>query len=99
MKKLLSTDKDLRFVLKIIYKNYFVLKSITKNKQFFLLVRFQAYLKLKKLVNLISIFSVIKRCFGSINSKSFNKFTLLSRFIFLKLARMGKIYGFKKSVW
>lgn len=99
MKKLFSNDKNLRFVLKIIYKKYFILKSITKNKQFFLLIRFQAYLKLKKLVNLISVVSIVKRCFSSINSKSFNKFTLFSRFIFLKLIQMGKMYGFKKSVW
>lgn len=99
MKKLLSKDKNFRFILKAINKKYFVFKSIIKNKQLFILIRYKAYLKLKKLVKLYSTISILNRCIKSVNKKSFNKFTLFSRFIFLKLLKNGKIVGFQKSSW
>jgi ribosomal protein S14 len=99
MKKLLSKDKNFRLILKIINIKYFVLKSITKNKQFLIFTRYKAYLKLKKLVKLYSIISIVNRCIQSINKKSFNKFSLFSRFIYLKLIRHGNISGFQKSSW
>lgn len=99
MKKLIIKDKNIRSYFKKINKKYFILKSIIKNKYFLILVRYKAYKLLQKLVELFSIISVTNRCVKTINKKSFNKFTLLSRFIYLKLIRAGKISSFQKSSW
>ena len=99
MKKLFNKDKNCRFIFKIINKNYFVLKSIIKNKYFFLFIRYKSYLKLTKLVKFYSNISIVNRCIESVNKKSFNKFTLFSRFIYLKLIKNGKITGFQKLNW
>ena len=49
MKKLLEKDKKLRINILKIEKQYFILKSIYKNLNFFTPIRWNAFLKLKKL--------------------------------------------------
>ena len=99
MKKLFVKDSNLRTKIKNYSKNYFVLKSIIYNKQFFLLVRYKSYLKLKKLIKNYFIISISNRCINTVNKKNFNKFTLFSRFIYLKLIRNNQLHGFQKSSW
>ena len=99
MKKLLEKDKKLRLKIKQVEKQNFVLKSIFKNFNFFILIRWNAYFKLKTLNKGNSIISLSPRCLMSINKKRFNKLTPFSRHIFLKLIRSGKISGIQKSSW
>ena len=96
MKKLFFKDKTIRFFLKVFNKKYFIIKSIIKNKQFLVLVRYKAYLKLKMLIQKFYVVSVVNRCVETVNKKSFNKYTLFSRFIFLKLLKNRNIIGYQK---
>ena len=51
MKKLLENDKKLRQKIKLVENKQFILKSISKNFNFFILIRLNAFIKLKVLVN------------------------------------------------
>jgi hypothetical protein len=97
MKKLLEKDKKLRKRIKTIEKKHFILKSIFKNFNFFTLVRWNAFLKLKTLSKKTSI-TLSNRCLYSINKKRFNKLTFFSRHVFLKLIRSGKFLVYKNLV-
>jgi ribosomal protein S14 len=96
MKKLLTKDKILRKHFEFVEKQHFILKSISKNFNFFILMRWNALLKLKKLK---SKNKIINRCVISINKKRFNKLTNFSRHIFLKQIRFGQINGLRKTSW
>jgi ribosomal protein S14 len=99
MKKLIERDKNLRLKIKTNEKQSYILKSIFKNFNFFTLVRWNAYYKLRDLNKASSYVSLSYRCLASINKKRFNKLTVFSRHIFLKLIRSGNISGFQKSTW
>ena len=98
MKKLLQKDKKLREVLKQIENKSFVLKAIYKNFNFFILVRLNSCLRLKNFLKKKSKVLIINKCFLG-TKKRFNKITLFSRNIFLKLIRSGYISGLQKSSW
>jgi ribosomal protein S14 len=99
MKKLTEKDKKLRKNVLDTEKLHFILKSIFTNFNFFVLIRWNAFLKLKFLLNNSYKTSLSNRCLQTSNRKRFNKFTHFSRCIFLKQLRFGKIYGIQKSVW
>jgi ribosomal protein S14 len=99
MKKLLEKDKKLRHQIKLIENQHFILKSIFKNFNFFTLVRWNAFLKLKFLTKNNSKVSITNRCLQSVNKKRFNKLTTFSRHIFLKLIRSGLVAGMRKASW
>lgn len=99
MKKLIEKDKKLRENILGIENKLFILKLIIKNSNFFTLIRWKAFLKLKVLTENASKISVINRCLLSANKKRFNKLTGFSRHIFLKIIRSGSVPGFKKSSW
>jgi ribosomal protein S14 len=99
MKALLEKDKNLRLKVMEVEDKYFILKSIIKNFNFFILVRWNAFLKLKALTKSTSRISIVNRCLFSYNKKRFNKLTGFSRHVFLKKIRSGEISGFKKSSW
>lgn len=100
MKKLLQRDKKLRLNIKAVEKQHFVLKAILKNFNYFALVRWNAFLKLKSLTSKNSSpVSLSNRCLYSVNKKRLNKLTTFSRHIFLKLIRSGNISGIQKSSW
>lgn len=99
MKKLLEKDKKLRHQIKFIENKHFILKSIFKNFNFFTLIRWNAFLKLKNLTKHNSKVSISNRCLKGINRKRFNKLTTFSRHIFLKLIRSGLITGMQKASW
>lgn len=99
MKKLLVKDKKLRSIIEKNEKTCLILISIFRNLNFSSLVRWNAFLKLKKIKTQYSEVSISNRCLTTINKKRFNSLTKFSRNIFLKLIRSGKIYGFKRSNW
>lgn len=99
MKKLYNKDKKLRNFIKINNKSYFLLKSIIKNTFIFILLRYQAYLKLKYIFVFNSNISIINRCIVTYNKKRFNRFSLFSRHIFLKKIQNGEIYGIASINW
>jgi hypothetical protein len=100
MKKLLEKDKKIRENFNNLEAQNFILKFIFKNNNFLLLVRWQAFLKLRMLMSKKnSKISVSSRCLYTINKKKFNKKTLFSRHIYLKQIRSGELYGIKKISW
>lgn len=99
MKKLLEKDKKHRLKIGVVEQQNFILKSIFKNLNYFTLIRWNAFLKLKKSSKNSSKISTINRCVYTVNKKRFNKHTLFSRYVFLKLIRSGDINGMQKSSW
>jgi ribosomal protein S14 len=99
MQKLLQKDIKLRNRILLNEKYHFILKSIIKNFNFFILIRWNAFLKLKELTQNASKVSIVNRCLASINKKRFNKLTGFSRHVFLKFIRKGSVNGIKKSSW
>jgi ribosomal protein S14 len=99
MKKLIEKDKKLRNQIVLKEYEHFVLKSIIKNLNFFTLIRWNAYLKLKNITQNASKSSTINRCLYTVNKKRFNKLTGFSRHVFLKYIRSGSVVGIKKSSW
>ena len=99
MKKLLEKDKKLRKNILKLEKRSFILNSIYNNFNFFVLVRWNAFLKLKNMSANAHKISLSNRCLETENRKRFNKLTTFSRQIFLSNIRFGKIYGLRKSSW
>lgn len=99
MKKLIAKDKKRRLKLKTQEKQFFILKTIFQNSNLFTLIRWNAYLRLKRLGEISSEVSVSSRCLYTINRKRFNTLAPFSRYVFLKLIRFGKISGVRKSSW
>jgi len=99
MKKLLEKDKKLRYQIRLIENQHFILKSIFQNFNFFTLIRWNAFLKLRFLTKNNSKVSITNRCLKGINKKRFNKLTTFSRHIFLKLIRSSSITGMQKASW
>jgi len=99
MKKLLEKDKKRRQNHKKVENEYFVLKSIFKNLNFFVLVRWNAFLRLKNLAKNNPKVSMSSRCLYSINKKRFSKLSSFSRQVLLKLIKSGQVYGMQKSSW
>jgi len=99
MKKLLQKDLLLRNKIVLNETQHFIMKSIIKNFNFFILIRWNAFIKLKELTKNSSKVSTSSRCLASINRKRFSKLTGFSRHIFLKVIREGSINGVKKSSW
>ena len=99
MRKLLERDKKLRVSIKKAEKKSFILNSIYKNFNFFILIRWNAFLKLQNLSKKSSSVSLLPRCLDTINKKRFNKLTPFSRHVFLKLIRSGQISSIQKASW
>ena len=99
MKALLEKDKNLRVKLSEIENKHFILKSIIKNFNLFILIRWNAFLRLNLLTKSKSKISTTNRCLYSYNKKRFSKLTGFSRHIFLKKIRSGEINGLRKSSW
>ena len=99
MKALFEKDKTLRANLVKLENKHFILKSIIKNLNLFILIRWNAFLRLNLLTKLKSKASITNRCLYSYNKKRFNKLTGFSRHIFLKKIRSGEVNGLRKSSW
>jgi len=99
MKKLILKDCNLRTKLKLFEKKCFILKFIFKNFNYPVLVRWVAFLKLELLTKNKSKTLLLNRCLIGKNKKRFNKLTVFSRHIFLKLLQNGFISDIQKSTW
>lgn len=99
MQKLKRKDKKLRIQVEKTNKNYFVLKSIFQNSNFFTLIRWNAFLQLTNLYGKKSRVSLVNKCIYTNNKKRLNKITKFSRHVFLKQIRFGKINGAQKASW
>lgn len=99
MKKLFVKDRKLRQALSSIDHTHFIFKSIFKNINFFILIRWAAFLKLQDFTQNFFKVSIVNRCLSTTNKKRFSKLTALSRHAFLKSIRSGNICGIRKSSW
>lgn len=96
MKSLVEKDKKHWLNLKSKEIDYYLLKSIFNNYNFFTWIRHNAYTKLSYSGQKTSI---THKCLESFNKKRFNWLTSFSRHIFLKLIWSGSISNVKRSVW
>lgn len=99
MKKLIAKDREIRLKLVLQEKQIFILKTIFQNLNLFTLVRWNAYIRLKKFSKISPKLSISSRCLYTINRKRFNTLAPFSRHVLLKLIRAGKISGLRKSHW
>lgn len=99
MKKLLEKDKKSRSNIFETELSILILKSIFKNLNYSLLIRWNAFLRLEDLISKGNKVVLSNRCLITTNKKRFNKLTNFSRHIFLKLIRSGQIHGMRKSNW
>lgn len=99
MKKILVKDKKNRKTIKHFEINHFILKQILSNNNFQTITKWNALNKLSYFLRSNSKTYITNRCVTTINKKTFHKFFLFSRMVFLKLARNGMISGLRKSSW
>lgn len=99
MKKLVRKDHINRNLLFINETKRFILKSVVKNSNFSVIIRWKAVLKIAEMLKGGSPTVFCNRCIITGRRKRINKFYSFSRIIFLKLARFGYFSGLKKSSW
>lgn len=98
MKKQTQRDKKLRKSFNQQELSHFILKSIVKNENLSLLVKWNAILKLSNFLGSRSKTRFVNRCVLTNRKAKFNRiFKKFSRLSFLLLARSGVIPGLKKS--
>lgn len=100
MKKKFQKDIKIRQSFNQQELNYIILKSIIKNENLTLMVKWNAISKLSDFLEGQNKIRFVNRCILSNSKAKFNrKFKKFSRLSFLALARAGKISGLKKSSW
>jgi len=100
MKKQTQKDKKLRKSFNQQELNNVILKSIVKNENLSLLIKWNAVLKLSKFLGSQNKTQFVNRCVLTNRKAKFNRiFKKFSRLSFLLLARSGSISGLKKSSW
>jgi len=100
MKKQTQKDKKLRKSFNQQELNHVILKSIVKNENLSLLVKWNAVLKLSNFLGSQNKTRFVNRCVLTNRKAKFNLiFKKFSRLSFLLLARSGVIPGIKKSSW
>ena len=99
MKKLVAKDRKNRLIVKQLELNHFILKQISNNSNFLKITRWNAVYKLTHLPKRSSKTYTSNRCVGTVNRKTFHKFSNFSRTVFLKLVRSGMVSGMQKSSW
>jgi ribosomal protein S14 len=99
MKKLVRKDNINRNLLFINETKRFILKSVIKNSNFSVIVRWKAALIIAGMLKGGSSTVFCNRCIITGRRKRINKFYSFSRILFLKLARFGYFSGLKKSTW
>ena len=100
MKKQTQKDKRIRKLFNKRELNYVILKSIVKNENLSLIVKWNAVSKLSDFSTSQNKTKFVNRCVLTNRKAKFNRiFKKFSRLRFLLLARAGTIPGLKKSSW
>lgn len=99
MKKQFGKDKTTRKQYKKLELNRFVLHQISENSNFLKAIQWNARYKTNNLNSVSSKAKFQNRCVLTINKKLFHKFSRFSRTVFLKMAKLGQIYGLRKASW
>lgn len=99
MKKILYKDKKNRKLVKNYENIRFIFKSIIKNTKLPNVLRWNAILKLANFNHNNSQTYLVRHCLLTGRKSKYSKLFKVSRLIFFKLAREGKISGIKKSTW
>jgi ribosomal protein S14 len=99
MKSIIQKDKIKRKKYLLFEINRFLLKSIIKNKNIWLSIKFNVILKLHDLSIQYTKTKINNYCIYTFRKKSILSKFRMSRLIFLNLSRFGQIAGIKKSVW
>jgi ribosomal protein S14 len=100
MKKQIQKDKKIRKLFNQKELNHLILKSIVKNENLSLIVKWNAISKLSNFSRNQNKTRFVNRCILTNRKAKFNRiFKKFSRLSFLCLARSGVIPGLKKSSW
>ena len=100
MKKKLQKDIKIRKIFNQQELNHIMLKSIVKNENLSLIVKWNAISKLSNFSGGQNKTRFVNRCVLNNGKAKFNRiFKKFSRLSFLSIARSGKISGLKKSSW
>jgi len=100
MRKKSQKDRKIRKLFNQQELNHIILKSIVKNENLSLVVKWNAISKLSNFSGSQNKTRFVNRCVLTHRKAKFNKiFKKFSRLSFLWLARFGKIPGLKKSSW
>lgn len=98
MKKQTQKDKKLRKFFNQQELNHVILKSIVKNENVSLLIKWNAILKLSNFSGSQNKTRFVNRCVLTNRKAKFNRvFKKFSRLSFLRVVRSGVIPGLKKS--
>lgn len=100
MKKQTQKDKKIRKSYNKQELNHIILKSIVKNENLSLVLKWNAISKLSTFSGNQNKTRFVNRCILTNRKAKFNRiFKKFSRLSFLSLARSGAISGLKKSSW
>jgi len=100
MKKQIQKDKKIRKFYNQQELNQIILKSIVRNENLSLILKWNAISKLSTFARSYSKTRFVNRCILTNRKAKFNRiFKKFSRLSFLLLARSGAISGLKKSSW
>jgi|688.fasta_scaffold01740_8 ribosomal protein S14 len=99
MKSIIQKDKIKRKKYLLFEINRFLLKSIIKNKNIWLSIKFNVILKLHDLSIQYTKTKINNYCIYTFRKKSLLSKFKMSRIIFLNFSRFGQISGVKKSIW
>nr|YP_010163997.1 ribosomal protein S14 [Thalassiosira nordenskioeldii]QRK25900.1 ribosomal protein S14 [Thalassiosira nordenskioeldii] len=100
MKKQIKKDKNIRKLFAQQELDNIILKSIIKNENLSLIVKWNAVSKLASFSRSQNKTRFVNRCILTNRKAKFNRiFKKFSRLSFLNLARSGTISGLKKSSW
>lgn len=100
MKKQTQKDKKIRKLYNQNELNHIILKSIVKNENLSLVLKWNAVLKLSNFAGNQNKTRFVNRCVLTNRKAKFNRiYKKFSRLSFLSLARSGSIPGLKKSSW
>jgi ribosomal protein S14 len=100
MKKKSQKDRKIRKLFNQQELNHIILKSIVKNENLSLVVKWNAISKLSNFSGSKNKTRFVNRCILTNRKAKFtNIFKKFSRLSFLRLARSGTISGLKKSSW
>lgn len=100
MKKKFQKDIKLRKIFNQQELNHIILKSIVKNENLSLILKWNAVSKLSNFLGGQNKTRFVNRCVLTNSKAKFNRtFKKFSRLSFLSIARSGKISGLKKSSW